>query len=92
MILKISGSTEFLTRPRKGGVGVGGDSRVGCDGSGLDGSEIDGGEVDGNEVGDDKGRKKVQKMSKSKNLFKSKKLSKFKETVGSSDFLSPELS
>ena len=72
--------------PRKGGVGVGGDSRAGRDGSKLDERRIDNDEVDGDEVDDevdDEGETKVQKSSKSKNLFKSKK------TVRSSDFLTP---
>ena len=80
-MLKTSGSTEFKTQPGEGGIGIGG-SRAGRGGSKLDrselyGGEVDGGEVEGNEVG-----KKVQNLSKSKNLFKSKK------TVGS-DFLTP---
>ena len=46
-----------------------------------DRSEIDGDVIDGSEFINDKIRKKIQKTSKSKNLFKSKK------TVESSDFL-----
>ena len=80
----------------KGGVGVDGDSIARRDGSKLneneidsvevdsvevDGVEIDGIEVDGGEVGDDEGGKKVQKTFKSKNVFKSIKLSKSKEMV-----------
>ena len=57
--------------PRKGGVGVDGDSRARRDRSELDRDEINSGEV-----GDDKVRKKVQ------NLSKSKKSSKFKKTIG----------
>ena len=57
-------------KPRKGGVGIGCDSRAGHK---LDGDKFDGGEVDGGEVGDDKVRKKVQKTSKSKNSSKSKR-------------------
>ena len=66
--------------PRKGGDGVGGDSRAGRDGSdgnGMDDVEVDGSEVEVDEVG-----KKARKTSKSKNLSKSQK------TVGS-DFLTP---
>ena len=63
-------------KPRKSRVEIGGGSRAG-----HDGSEIDSGEVDDGKVEDDKVEKKVQKMSKSKNLSKSKK------TVGFSDFL-----
>ena len=76
-ILKILGSTEFLTRPGKGGVRVGIDIRAGHDRSELNKNEIDGDEIRNDEFG-----KKVQKLSKSKNLSKSKK------TVGS-DFLTP---
>ena len=51
-------------KPRKGGDGVGGDSRArrdGIDGSGMDDVEVDGGEVEVDEVG-----KKGRKTSKSK--------------------------
>ena len=68
-------------KPRKGGDGVGGDSRArrdGIDGSGMDDVEVDGGEVEVDEVG-----KKGRKTSKSKNSSKSKK------AVGPSDFLTP---
>ena len=64
---------------KKGGDGVGGDSRVkrdGIDKSGMDNIEVGGGEVEVDEVG-----KKGRKMSKSKKLFKS-------EIVGL-DFLTP---
>ena len=69
---------------KKHGVGIGGDSRAGrgwseIDRSGIDNIEVDGGEVEVDEVG-----KKVQKLSKSKNLSKSKK------TVRSLDFLTSE--
>ena len=68
------------TKPRKGGVGVGGDSRAErgqskTDGSKMDNVDFDGGEVEVDEVG-----KKVQI------LFKSKKRS------GLQTFLSPKLS
>ena len=65
-MLKTSGSTESLTQPGKGKVGVGSDSKAGRDRSELDGSEIDGGEV-----GDDKIGKKVQNLSKSKKMVRS---------------------
>ena len=71
--MKTSRSTQCLTRPGKDRVRIGGDSGAGCDGSELDGTKINDGEVDGNEVGDDEVGKKVQKLSKSKNLSKSKK-------------------
>ena len=50
-----------MTRPGKGKVGVGGDSRAR-----RDRSELDGNKVDGGEVGDDEVEKKVQNSSKSK--------------------------
>ena len=78
-MLKIS-STK-LAKPRKAKVGVGGDSRTWHSRSEVDESGIDNVEVDGGEVEVDEVEKKVQKLSKSKNLFKSKK------TVRSSDFL-----
>ena len=84
-MLKTSRSIESKTRPGEDGVGVSG-SRAGHEGSKLDGSqldksELDGGEVDVDEVEVDEVGKKVQKISKSKNL------SKFKKTIGSLDFL-----
>ena len=60
-MLKTSGSTESSTRPGKGKVGVGGDSRA----------ELDGSKVDGGEVGDDEVGKKVQNSSKSKKSVQS---------------------
>ena len=72
MILKTLSTKS--AKLRKGGVGVGDDSRVRCDG-------MDDVEVDNNEFGDDEVRKKSQKIFKSKNLSKSKKM------VGSDFFL-----
>ena len=66
--------------PKKGVVGVGGDSRAGCNRGELDGSEMNNIEVDGGKFGDDEVRKKGWKTSKN--------LSKSKKTVGS-DFLTP---
>ena len=63
-----SESSKSLTQLGEGVVKVGSDSRAGRNRSELDGSEIDGSEVGDNEVG-----KKVQKLSQSKNLSKSKK-------------------
>ena len=83
MILKTSKSTESLTQPEKGGVGIDSDSRAERDGSELIGSEID-----SNEVGDDEVGKKVQKPFRFKNLSKSKKLLKFKKTI-ESDLFTP---
>ena len=63
-------------KPRKGGVGVDGDSRARRGGSKLDGRKIDDNEVDSNKVDnevDDEIGTIVQDLSKSKNLFKSKK-------------------
>ena len=59
--------------PRKGGVGVGSNSKAGRDKSELDRSRMDDVEVDGTEVEDNEVGKKVQKTSKFKNLSKSKK-------------------
>ena len=73
-MLKTSVSTEPLTRPGEGVVGVGGDSRAGRDG--IDGSGMDDVEVDGIEVEVDEVGKKGRKTSKSQ------------RTVGS-DFLTP---
>ena len=55
-----------IAEPRKGGDGVGDESRAGRGGSVMDDIEIDGSEVEVDEVG-----KKARKMSKSKNLSKS---------------------
>ena len=71
-----------IAKPRKGGDGVGSDSRVGRGGSEIDGSRIDDVEVDGGEVEVDKIGKKAQNLFKFKNLFKSKRM------VGL-DFLTP---
>ena len=80
-MLKISGSTESLTQPEKGVIGVEGDNRARRDGNKLNRSEIDNGKVVGSEV-DNEVEKKGQKTSKSKKLSKSKK------TV-ESDFFTP---
>ena len=88
-MLKILESTESLTWPGKGRVGVGGDSKARHDGkSELEERETGNNEFDGkvNDEIDDEVRKKDQKTSKSKNLFK--KLSKSKKTVGL-DFFTP---
>ena len=63
-------------KPRKGGVGIGRNSRAGRGGSKLDRRKIDDNEFDGNEVDNevnDEVETTVQKSSKSKNLSKSKK-------------------
>ena len=65
-------SSTKLAKPKKGRVGVGDSSKTERDGSEPDNGEVDDGKVEGDKVG-----KKVQKMSKSK------KSSKFKETLGS---------
>ena len=69
-------------KPKKGGVGVGGDSKAGCDGKcKLDGKKTGDNEVndkDDNEVNNEI-RKKGQKTFKSKNLFT--KLSKSKKVI-----------
>ena len=66
--------TQSLTRLEKDGVGVSNSSRAKRDKSELDRSKIDNNEIDDSEVGDDKFEKNVQKLSKSKNLFKSKEI------------------
>ena len=55
-------------KPRKGGDGLGGDSRAGRGGNEMDNVEVDGGEVEVDEVG-----KKARKTSKSKNLSSPKR-------------------
>ena len=79
-MLKTSGSIESKTRLGEGRVRVDDSSRAE---HGGDWSKIDDNEVDGNEIEDNEVEKKVQKLSKSKNLSKSKK------TVGS-DFFTPK--
>ena len=66
-------SSTKSAEPNKGRVGVGGDSRTGCDRSEIDGNGMNDVEVDGGKVGDNEIGKKGQKTSKSKNLSKSKK-------------------
>ena len=56
---------------RKGGVGVGDDSRAGHSQSGIDRSGMDNVKVDGNEVEVDEVGKKIQKLSKSKKRVRS---------------------
>ena len=72
LILKTLRSTKSKTWPGEGGVGVDA-SRAGRDDNGPNESGINNSEVDGGEVGDDEVEKKGRKMSKSKNLSKSKK-------------------
>ena len=79
-MLKTSKSTQSTTQLSESGVGINDSSKVGRDVSELDGSRIDGNKVDSGEVRDDEVGKKVQKLSKSKNL------SKFKKMVGSDFF------
>ena len=69
--MKTSGSIESKTRPSEGGVGVGGSNRTRHNGNE---SKINNNKIDGSEVGDDEVGKKVQKLSKSKNLSNSKKM------------------
>ena len=75
------------TKPKKGVVSVGGDSKEEhSDKTKLDSrDEVGGGEIDGHKVenNDIAKRKSYQKMSKSKKLSKSKKM------IESSDFLTP---
>ena len=86
-MLKTSRSTESITRPVKGVVGVGSDNKAGCDRNELDRSEIEDIEIDNGKIDDEAG-KKGQKTSKFKNLFKFKILSKTKKTLGSDFFTS----
>ena len=81
-MLKTLGSTESSIQAKKGEVEFDDDSGAKRNRKELDRSEIDGDEVDGVEVGDNEVGKKVQKT------FKSKKLSKSKETV-ELNFLTP---
>ena len=71
-------SNTESAEPRKGGVEVGGDGRVGRGRSEIDRSRMDDVEVDGDEVEVDEVGKKVQNLSKSK------------KTVRSLDFSTPE--
>ena len=70
-------SSTKSAEPRKGGVGVGDDSRVGRGQSKTNRSRMDDVEVDGDEVEVDEVGKKVQNSSKSK------------KTVRSLDFFTP---
>ena len=85
LMLKTLGSTKSLTRPKKGVVGVGGNSRVGHDRNELNAKKTGNNELN-NEIDDEVGKKDL-KMSKSKNSFK--KLFKSKKTVRS-DFFTPK--
>ena len=51
-------SNTESTKPKKSGVGVGGDSRAKRDGNKIDRSRINDVEVNGDKVGDDKVEKK----------------------------------
>ena len=78
-MLKTLRSTESKTQLGESRVGVDSSRRAGHNKSG---SRIDNGEVDGGEIRDNEVGKKVQKLSKCKNLSKSQK------AVGL-DFLTP---
>ena len=71
MILKTSSTKS--KEPRKSIVRVGRDIRAGHDVNKLDESMIDGDKVDSDEIENDEVEKKVKRLSKSKNLSKSKK-------------------
>ena len=58
-----------MTRLGKGRIGFSDSNRAEYDGHELNRSKIDNGKIDSKEVGDDEVEKKVQKSSKSKNLF-----------------------
>ena len=72
--------------PRKSIVGVSSDSKARVDRGKPDGNEINNSEVDGDEIGENEVKKKSQKTSKSKNLFKFKNFFQSKTTVGSDFF------
>ena len=77
-------SNTESAKPRKSGVGVGDDNKVGRTRSEIDdGKKINVSKVDGDKIEDDEVGKKAQTTSKPKNLFK------FKKMVGT-DFLIPE--
>ena len=75
-MLKILESTKSIIRPGEGRVGVGSDSKAESSSRCKFGDS----KVGGSEVAEDEVGKKDQEM------FKSKKLSKFKKTAGSLDF------
>ena len=80
-MLKTSRNTKSTIQLKKDRARVGSNSRAKCNGKcKLDDSEVDDNEVDGIEIADNEIGKKDQKMSKSK------KLSKFKKTIGFLDF------
>ena len=81
-MLKTLESTESMIQPGKSKIGVGGDRRAGHDGKcKFDKSKVD--DDEGRDNKDDKLGKKGQKISKFKNLSKSKK------TIRSIDFFTP---
>ena len=86
-MLKTSGSIKSLTRLGESVVEVGSDNRAERNRNKLDRSELDDGEVDKGQIDNEIG-KEDQKTSKFNNLFKSKKSSKSKKTLGS-DFFTP---
>ena len=74
-MLKTLGSTKSTTQPEVGRVGVGGGSRAERDSRcKFGGSEVGDDKVDDVEVGDNEVGKKVQIITKSKKLSKSKKM------------------
>ena len=82
MILKTSGNIKFITLLKKCEIGFGIEGKAKRDGRyKLVGGEISGGKVGSNEFGNNEVGNNNPKM------FKSKKLSKSKKTVKSSDFL-----
>ena len=84
--MKILGSTKSKTQPGKGRVKIGSDSKARRDGRyKFDRSKIGGNKIDSGEGRNDEVGKKSQKTSKSKNLFKSKKM------IGSLDFFTPRV-
>ena len=83
-MIKTLGSIESTIRLKRGRVGVSDDGKVERNGRcKVGGNKIGGSEVDGNEIRDNE-------IEKNWNTFKSKKLFKFKKTIGYSDFLTPK--
>ena len=76
--MKTLGSIESITQPREGKVGFGSNNRAGRDTR----CKLSGSNINDIVVGDNKVGKKDQKMFKSKNLSKSKKVIRL-------DFLTP---
>ena len=84
--MKTSGNIESTRQLGKNKVKVDDNGRTERDNKCKLGSEVNNGEINQSKIRDNKVGKKDQKMSKSKNLFKFKKLSKSKKTLESNFF------